>query len=626
MPSLPLVDPYVGPRPFGRADGERFFGREGPTEELFSLIVASRVVVFYGQSGTGKSSLVNAGLRPLLETDRFDILPTARVQGGLPAERTALQLGNPYAYFTLLSWGDEVPDVTTEGAMARALAARPRPTNPYGDPASRLLIFDQFEELFTSFPACWAQRSRFAAELANCVASDERLRILFVVREDHLADVLSLTDAFPDSLRSSMRLPLLGKEEATEAIEGPLSGSDFSYADGVVEELIDDLTRVRVEVSPGKVVEVPGGSVEPVQLQVVCTELWHTLPPGTTVITSKHLRSLGDVTTALAHFYDDAVRGTASQVRLDSIFVRRWIGSELITPAKTRGTAYRGILLTAGLPNTAVDTLEDRHLIRAETRAGARWYELTHDRFLRPIEQANVRAMSRGLIGYWGLLLPAAVLILLVVGVWVRYPWQGLQDVSLRVALALIATAGIVEASWTFLRRRLRYWISHQRRLTSTLLISLTESTIILVLIAGLIFLIITAMAATADPFWTHACHGSGAMTALSRPAGFNGTCLHQASETVDLTFAFTSVLVALLITYAGSRLSRRRTVRKWRRLADQHPDEAASGEPGMAAAPNLQSAPRLTNNIDQLPRDEPVKPPPFGAPADNVRNEGVDS
>src|SRR5215471_2167205 len=100
MLNWPPFDPYVGPQPFQRTDSKRFFGREESTDELFSLVLVSRVVILYAQFGVGKSSVVNAGLRPLLEHKGFDILPIARVQGGLPAGKTAPQLGNPYAYFT----------------------------------------------------------------------------------------------------------------------------------------------------------------------------------------------------------------------------------------------------------------------------------------------------------------------------------------------------------------------------------------------------------------------------------------------------------------------------------------------------------------------------------------------
>ena len=53
------------------------------------------------------------------------------------------------------------------------------------------------------------------------------------------------------------------------------------------------------------------------------------------------------------------------------------------------GRVYRG------LPNEAVEELEDRHLIRPEWRAGARWYELTHDRLIEPIRASNARSRAR---------------------------------------------------------------------------------------------------------------------------------------------------------------------------------------------------------------------------------------
>jgi hypothetical protein len=560
------IDPYVGPQPFRRTDSNRFFGRDESTDELFSLVVASRVAILYAQSGTGKSSLVNAGLCPLLEKNGFDILPIARVQGYVPAGKTAGQLGNPYAHFTLVSWGEDAPNAGTAGALAAALARRPRAADRYGDPAYRLLIFDQFEELFTSFPACWAQRSRFAEELADCVAKDERLRILFVVREDHLADVLSLSEIFPAAHRSSMRLSLLGKDDAIEAIEGPLRGSGFSYAEGVADRLAEDLTRVRVETSPGEVAEVAGDSIEPVQLQVVCTELWRALPPDATVITAEHVSSLGDANAALANYYDSAVRGTARQAQVDPVFVRRWIGAELVTPAKTRGTAYRGVRLTAGLPNPAVDELENRHLIRAETRAGSHWYELTHDRFLHPIEQANIRAIRQSRLAYWGTALPASVLVVILL---IRHPWPGgLEGVLFRVAVGLIAAAGLLWASRIVVRRRPRYWQPCEKRRKGRLAAFARKSWIFLVV--GYIWAACLGLAVQSLAFPMDANCSHGAVTILSQQATSTRTCLQESSAWVNTGLLLSAALLAILMTYAWSLVSRRVAIRRWRRMADQ--------------------------------------------------------
>jgi hypothetical protein len=613
MPNRPPFDPYVGPQPFRRSDSKRFFGRAESTDELFSLVLASRVIILYAQSGAGKSSVVNAGLWPLLEKNGFDVLPIARVQGGLPAGKTASQLGNPYVYFTVASWGQQVTDAAAEGTLNTALARLPRGTDRYGDPVYRLLIFDQFEELFTSFPACWAQRSRFAAELARCVALDERLRILFVVREDHLADVLSLAEAFPASHRSSMRLPLLGADDAVEAIEGPLRGTGFSYAEGVADKLAEDLTRVRVETSPGEVVEVPGDSIEPVQLQVVCTELWRALPPGATVITAEHVSALGDATAALAHYYDNAVRGTARRAKVDPIFVRRWISSELVTPAKTRGTAYRGVRLTAGLPNPAVDALENRHVIRAETRAGAHWYELTHDRFLRPVEQANVRAMRRSMLGYWGAVMPAAILVTVLL---IVHPWPGgRDDVLLRFASALFAAAWLVWASWIVARRRPRYWWPCEKQRRGVRLATIGRKWWIALVVA--ILGSVLGIFAWSGFVWATYCgpdYNEGPLVTLYRHGSATRHCLSASSTWVNLALAACTIILAAVIAYTLSWLHRGLAVRRWRRMAERRirarkPEDEEEFDRGVAS--DEGTAPRLAEVADQPLRNTGMTAPP---------------
>ena len=59
-----LDNPYVGPRTFTRQERDRFFGREREANDLFSLVVSERLVLFYAQSGAGKSSLINTRLIP----------------------------------------------------------------------------------------------------------------------------------------------------------------------------------------------------------------------------------------------------------------------------------------------------------------------------------------------------------------------------------------------------------------------------------------------------------------------------------------------------------------------------------------------------------------------------------
>ena len=65
----------------------------------------------------------------------------------------------------------------------------------------RLLIFDQFEELFTAHPARWKQRREFLAQLTNALDADPELRVLVVLREDFMSRLLTFYDTLPSGLR-----------------------------------------------------------------------------------------------------------------------------------------------------------------------------------------------------------------------------------------------------------------------------------------------------------------------------------------------------------------------------------------------------------------------------------------
>jgi tetratricopeptide (TPR) repeat protein len=144
---------------------------------------------------------------------------------------------------------------------------------------------------------------------------------------------------------------------------------------------------------------ITGEFVETVQLQVVCQTLINKLAPNATEISMEHLEAYGSLDKALQMFYEDSVREVIEKTRdelhgkgeseLTEGVLRTWFEKKLITPAQTRGLAYRGTTHTEGLPNEAVDVLDQAHIIREERRGSGRWYELSHDRFVDPILTSN---------------------------------------------------------------------------------------------------------------------------------------------------------------------------------------------------------------------------------------------
>lgn len=381
------LQPYVGPRPFEAKDQDLFFGREREANELKSLIIAHGIVLIYAQSGAGKTSLVNARLIPLLASKKLAVFPVARVRGLIPNDISRVEIPNLYTFNTLLSWAEPGidPRELAQVSLAEFLSTRPRAT---GEEA-QVIIFDQFEELFSFYPERWKDREEFIRQLCEALEADTRLRVLLVIREDYLAQLDSYAPILPEKLRIRYHLECMRGEAALEAVTGPLAKTGRTFADGVAEKLVDDLLTVRVETAAGTVQAVPGEFVESVQLQVVCQNFWRHLPPEATVVTKDHLQGFGDVNQALVRFYEECIQAAVASSGANEGDLREWFGNTLITPAGTRGTVFRGKECTGAISNSAVEVLEDLHIIRGEWRAGARWYELTHDRLIEPIRQSN---------------------------------------------------------------------------------------------------------------------------------------------------------------------------------------------------------------------------------------------
>jgi hypothetical protein len=394
-------EPYVGPRPFEENDRAVFFGRGHEANELVSLITAHPVVLLYAQSGAGKTSLVKAGLIPLLvDEEEFDVLLPMRVREQAALGAAVAEVENIYMFNALMGATHCKDDPSGGKSDWNSLARmslrdflRERKEASADSGQASIVVFDQFEEFFTLYPEHWEERQRFFEQVRDALVADSRLRVLISMREDFIAELDPYSSCLPEKLRTRFRIERLTRRTGLLAVTQPLetlggTNGRRSFAPGAAEELIDNLLMVKVK-TPEGVKKVKGKHVEPLQLQVVCQTLWNNLQPGDELITHDHLEAFGDVDKALSVFYESAVQKTVQKTRIKAGVLRRWCEQKLITPAGTRGTVFRGDKDTAGLKNEAMDELERQSLIRMELRGGAQWYELTHDRFVEVIQESN---------------------------------------------------------------------------------------------------------------------------------------------------------------------------------------------------------------------------------------------
>jgi WD40 repeat protein len=415
-------DPYVGPRAFDENEQTQFFGRNEEIAILAGLVMARRAVLLFSPSGAGKSSLLRAGLIPELTRPRpvryggragvsqkMKVLPIATV--GRPIAGDAQRpVANLYVFSALLAL---LPDKTSEELAAltltQGLAGCFPAAAPEGTPLSELpmegpgtlLIFDQFEELFTRQQGPSANREDFFRQVCEALEAYPDLHVLFAMREEYIAELTPYMMLLPEQLRPSFRLELLDEEAALEAIQAPARTVQVEFSEAAACKLVNDLRCIKVQGLDGKVVEEEGPWVEPMQLQVVCFSLWEKLPPGTIVIEKFHLESVGDVDAALRSYYAESVRAAAQKSGVSERTIRDWFGHELITEQGVRGQVLQAPERSQGLNNEAIWPFVDAHLVRAERRGERTWFELAHDRLIAPVQadnaefQAHLRPFQR---------------------------------------------------------------------------------------------------------------------------------------------------------------------------------------------------------------------------------------
>lgn len=396
-----IETPYVGPRTYEERDSRFFFGREREARELLSLVISEPLVLFYAQSGAGKSSLINTRLVPSLREEGFEVLPIGRLSGELPEGID--EVGNIFVYNLLLSLDQDCRQLEqwAHTSLSDYLSSHKStmPT-PQGESAGerqadddhaqlpRVLIIDQFEEILTTQLGRWRDRQDFFRQLRQAMSHDPLLWVVLTLREDHVAALDPYARLLPGRLRARFHMQRMGHQAALEAVKKPAEAFGRPFAQGVAETLVDNLRQIRVQ---GKAEPELGEFVEPVQLQVVCYQLWENLKGRPSAeITAQDLEQLGDVDMALAEYYEQAIAKVLDKTGGSEIHLRNWFERELITVAGTRGTVYRGPDETAGLANQTVELLANQYLLRAEIRAGGTWYELVHDRFINPILKANL--------------------------------------------------------------------------------------------------------------------------------------------------------------------------------------------------------------------------------------------
>jgi|GEM_PF-937355 len=322
---LSAEHPFAGLRPFDFADAPFFFGREDQFYGLYRLLDLSRFVAVIGSSGSGKSSLVRAGLLPLLRDE------TAEERGRTwrhvvmtPGDAPLSRLAKSLADLVSPPGSDELAAATLRNELEASLRGsrfglgEALDRLPELQGSTVLIVIDQFEELFryvrTGIEGAQSGADTMlwrneAASFVELLLELTRTRarpahVMITMRSDFVGDCAQF-HGLPEAVSAAQFLtPSLTRDQQEEAIRGPIEKAGAAIEPALVERLLNvvgsDLDQLPV-------------------LQHCLLRLWNragldAAPGAPRRLTLDHYRDVGGISGALSQHADEVM---ASQPGLE---------------------------------------------------------------------------------------------------------------------------------------------------------------------------------------------------------------------------------------------------------------------------------------------------------------------
>jgi Novel STAND NTPase 1 len=385
--------PYRGIEEFRYVDAPIFFGRDFEARRLLRLVTIYRGVLLYGDSGVGKSSLVNAKVMPLAVDDGY-APERVRVQPVRGAEFVVERIApTDEANAYLPSLFDDGKGTRRVSVAADDFLARLQERCRVGHDSATypLIVIDQFEELVTLTEQA-SRRDAAAARAAHDATVDVLLRILrddtlrvkllFVFREDYYAKLTRFFAQTPTLIDNYQRLEPLRSSQLDDIINGPFRTAKFDH------ELPTDVA----ELLKSELAE-RGDLLILSEVQIACLRLWHAPDP-------KALLAKQRIGGLLETYFSEAITALPSKLQYPAVALL----DELVTDSGTRNVVSADTLIDALQkvevpPDITRQTLEaldkTAHVIRRQRRNDVEVYEIVSEFLVPWIMRRKMEAEER---------------------------------------------------------------------------------------------------------------------------------------------------------------------------------------------------------------------------------------
>jgi len=411
--NLDLENPWPGLMPFTEKGKNFFHGRDTEVAELARRIRCDTLTVFFGQSGLGKTSLLRAGLFPLLRND--DFLPVYIHLDFASSQTFIEQIKNALWNDVIANGVEGKPPPHGETLWAYFCQRDTEFWSPQNRLLTPVLVFDQFEEIFERERPT-TSRNIFLEELAGLVEdrapdgvrdmiesdpdqierfdfSTENYKVVVALREDFLPDLEGLKGKMPSVMLNRMRLT---KMTGTQARNVVLKSGSHLVAPGVAERILDFVAANRSAEPRERLSEADIAmlEIEPALLSVLCREL-----------NNKRQREKRQLITAdlvegaqheiIAHFFNRSLADVDPALKL-------FIEDQLVTSKGYRDSRpLANALQLPGVTREAIDLLRRRFIVDIVERFGTQWLELTHDLLIGVVRQEREARRERAERAEW---------------------------------------------------------------------------------------------------------------------------------------------------------------------------------------------------------------------------------
>jgi len=377
------TSPYKFLDYYNPEDQDIFFGRDKEVRILQQKFYSSRLLVLHGESGTGKTSLVRAGLIPRLDQESYIPVYVRVLKEPLcEIKRELIRQLFVVRHEAQRSAVEEERHSTTLRDLLRTDVPLAEFLMNMTERVSKtvVIVLDQFEEFFLRFPE--EVREQFEKELATCVETP-RLDVKFLIslRADYFSYLAMFEASIPHIFTHQLQLERLTEAQALKAVIKPAERLRIQ-----VDEIM-----VQIKLLPELLSEE--GNIEPPFLQIVCDALYQNAQSeGRSEIGMVDYEAIGDVKSCLGKYLDTKLRQFGTKQGTAKAMLKA-----LVTAEGTKRASFVEELMSriqsVGLEITEEELKKDYldkfvrdRLVRVEDVEGRARYELSHEYLVKHIE------------------------------------------------------------------------------------------------------------------------------------------------------------------------------------------------------------------------------------------------